>query len=155
MQLCKRFFIFALCTVFLPLFVICCNRSEVMGEHEISEAVREVKDKFARFSNENDLTEAFLFFTDPHLLGGENEYGEKEKEKLVSSFALPKAVYDTLPLSFCLCGGDWLNQRETREVAKEKLLYVDKYLNSLFPQYYKMMGNHDTNYLGIVSKNDL
>ena len=59
-----------------------------------------------------------------------------------------------LPLSFCISGGDWLNSGDTQELAKQKLLFADSQMKSLFSNYHKIMGNHDTNYQGIVSEND-
>lgn len=37
-------------------------------------------------------------------------------------------------------------------MAKEKLLFADRQMKLMFSEYHKMMGNHDTNYQGIVSE---
>lgn len=100
---------------------------------------------------EANVSESFLFFTDPHLLSGENQFVQDTKNKLIESFQLAKELYDKLSLDFCLCGGDWLNQRDSQEMAKEKLLYADHQMKTIFSRYYKMMGNHDTNYQGYLS----
>ena len=59
-----------------------------------------------------------------------------------------------LPLNFCLCGGDWLNKGDTQSVAMLKLLFIDHQMKHWFSPYYKMYGNHDTNYQGVISNNN-
>ena len=98
--------------------------------------------------------EAFIFFSDPHLLGDNSSFTSTEQKKFYTSFESMKVLYDRLPIEFCLCGGDWLNNRDTQNAAKEKLLYADSKMKEWFPSYYKMMGNHDTNYQGFVSNRD-
>ena len=99
--------------------------------------------------------ETFLYFTDPHLLSYGNQFTDAIKSKFVSSFSPVGELFNILPLNFCLCGGDWLRDGDTQEVAAEKLLYADSQMKQLFSgKYYKMFGNHDTNYQGIVSEID-
>ena len=95
--------------------------------------------------------DAFLFFTDPHILVDSFSYSNEEDISFFNCFKSMKSLYDSLPLSFCLCGGDWLNRGDTQENAMNKLLYADKQMNNLFHPYYKMLGNHDTNYQGVIS----
>lgn len=97
----------------------------------------------------------FLYFTDPHLLSYGNQFTDAIKSKFVSSFSPVGELFNILPLNFCLCGGDWLTDGDTQEVAAEKLLYADSQMKQLFGgKYYKMFGNHDTNYQGTVSETD-
>lgn len=99
--------------------------------------------------------ETFLYFTDPHLLSYDNQFSEAIKYNFESSFSPVGELFNILPLNFCLCGGDWLNAGDTQEVAAEKLLYADSQMKQLFSgKYYKMFGNHDTNYQGLVSETD-
>lgn len=96
----------------------------------------------------------FAYFTDPHLLNGENRFSDNDRSELIKAIKPMQEIYNHLPQGFCLCGGDWLNQGDTQEVAKQKLLYADSQMKNMFSRYYKMMGNHDTNYQGVVSSDD-
>ena len=138
---------YALLLCVFPISTSCDNLDSVISEDEVKIAI----DQFNTLYNNTQNAEAFLFFSDPHLLSGENRFTPATKQHLDNSFGLAKELYDVLPLSFCLCGGDWLNQRDTQDMAKEKLLYADRLMKSKFGRYYKMMGNHDTNYQGYVS----
>lgn len=141
---------YALLLCVFPISTSCDNLDSVISEDEVKIAI----DQFNTLYNNTQNAEAFLFFSDPHLLSGENRFTPATKQHLDNSFGLAKELYDVLPLSFCLCGGDWLNQRDTQEMAKEKLLYADQLMKATFGKYYKIMGNHDTNYQGFISKNN-
>ena len=125
-------------------------KNEVI-EDKISEEGKAAYFQFKELAKSETISEAFLFFTDPHLLGFNNMFN---KNSLIASFDVAKELYDALPLNFCLCGGDWLNSYDTQEMAKEKLLFADRQMKTMFSPYYKMMGNHDTNYQGVVSATD-
>ena len=140
----------ALLPCIFPVFTFCDNSDSVIGEDEIEVVI----DQFTTLYQNTHNSETFLFFSDPHLLSGENMFTPATRHHLNSSFELAKDLYYSLPISFCLCGGDWLNQRDSQEMAKEKLLYTDRLMKKTFSRYYKMMGNHDTNYLGYVSSRD-
>lgn len=133
----------------LPLLIllVCCKKPLVEVD-ELSEEAALVVEKYKQLTSNGNNNESFLFFSDPHLLGRSVAW---IKDSLVSSFVKAKEVFDLLPLDFCLCGGDWLNAGDTQDLAKEKLLLADERMKQLFSPYYKMMGNHDTNYQGIVS----
>ena len=137
----KKIFILLCC---LPLLAFCEKDS---GDGEVSR----ILEQYVRLSTQRSATESFLFFTDPHLLSYNDYFGEDVKTYLTSCFTSAKMIYDQLPLSFCICGGDWLNAGDTQAVAKEKLLFADGLMKSMFSRYYKMFGNHDTNYQGVVS----
>ena len=144
-----RCFSFVLLLFSLPLFA-CCNKTDEGDRTQ--EKARMVYQRFSAIStNCESGPEAFLYFTDPHLLSYGNRFDESIKNQLVSSFDLAKEVYKMLPLNFVLCGGDWLIDSDTQEIAKQKLLFADKQMKSMFTPYYKMFGNHDTNYQGIIS----
>ncbi len=123
-------------------------------EEKISKEIKPAVERFRELTKSCSVDETFLFFTDPHLLKSYDQFGNTVKKNLVSSFSTSKEVYDLLSLKFCLCGGDWLNSGDSQSVAMEKLLYADSIMKSIFSRYYKIMGNHDTNYQGIVSPED-
>lgn len=138
-----------------PIAVIEEDAIEKEIEIVISEEIKPAIEHFHELTKSGDgQRECFLFFTDPHLLKYFDVFDEELKNNLVSFFSLPKEIYDYLSLNFCLSGGDWLNHKDTQEVAEQKLIYADKYMKSLFSNYHKIMGNHDTNYQGVVSKID-
>lgn len=137
----------------LPIFTF-CGKSDDIEDEEALESVRIAYDQAKNTIQNSIVSEAFIFFTDPHLLSGNNKFTQETKNNLSSSFKLAKVLYDKLSLDFCLCGGDWLNDGDTQVMAKEKLLYADQLMKSTFKRYYKIMGNHDTNYQGYVSIDD-
>lgn len=137
----------------IPLFV-CCEKQEEITEGIVSEEIREVADKYKEMEREGRISLSFLFFTDPHLLDIEPYSRIILQDRLANSFPTAKEIYNYLHLSFCLSGGDWLVSGDSQSLAKEKLLLTDMYLKETFPCYYKMMGNHDTNYQGYVSGED-
>ena len=141
-------FVHLLCI--LPVFTFCQKTDGYWDAEEAELAYEQFNDIYQSSQN----SEAFLFFSDPHLLSGESQFTSTIKQHIDNSFGIAKTLYDALPLSFCLCGGDWLNQRDSQEMAKEKLLYADRLMKKTFSRYYKMMGNHDTNYQGYVSNID-
>lgn len=98
---------------------------------------------FAALFNNTGKCESFLFFTDPHLCEGTGWQGEFETYK-----AYLKATYEAAPVSFALCGGDWLGNSDTQAEACFKLGFIDKQMRSIFDRYYPVVGNHDTNYQG-------
>lgn len=86
--------------------------------------------------------ENFIFFTDPHIMAAAgiakfNDYmGQIEK------------VYNTAPVTFVLCGGDWLGNSDLPAEASYKMGLIDGTCRSMFKRYYPLVGNHDTNYQG-------
>lgn len=92
-------------------------------------------------------TEQFLFFTDPHLAvqtGG----GGGMKPITEQCINLMQAVYNAAPLSYCICGGDWLGNGDTPATAASKLSYIDGFCKKKFRNFIPVIGNHDTNYQG-------
>ena len=144
----------------LSLLIISCNpllSTDISVEDSQMVEDETLKPYFVAFSEKYERLnekEAFVFFSDPHLLGYHSSLSYGEEQLFDSSFKSMRAIYNYLPFSFCLCGGDWLNNGDTQDSAKGKLLYADEMMNQWFYPYYKMMGNHDTNYQGVVSETD-
>ena len=121
---------------------------------DLEETLKPYAKTFMEKYSLSNKKEAFLFFTDPHLVGDNDSFSEKEKKAISYRFKPAKDLYDYLPLSFCLCGGDWLKSGDSQDLAKTKLAFADEQMKILFQPYYKMMGNHDTNYQGVVSNSN-
>lgn len=127
---------------------------DIEGPSYLADGLKPYAESFRKAFDSCSEKEAFLFFTDPHLLNANNEFNQADQYRIKSYFTPVKVLYDELPLSFCLCGGDWLNNGDTQKVARQKLLYIDQQMRYWFSPYYKMYGNHDTNYQGIISNSD-
>lgn len=87
--------------------------------------------------------ETFLFFTDPHLLEGENW-----QDKCAEFISQIQKYYNSTPTTFCLCGGDWLGNSDLPDEACFKMGYINGFMESMFDNSYLIVGNHDTNYQG-------
>ena len=92
-------------------------------------------------------TEQFLFFTDPHLAVQTGGVGGM-KPITEQCINLMQAVYNAAPLSYCICGGDWLGNSDTPAMAASKLSYIDGFCKKKFRNFLPVIGNHDTNYQG-------
>lgn len=90
--------------------------------------------------------EAFLFFTDPHLLEKGSEW-EPMMREYVSQI---QKYYNSTPTTFCLAGGDWLGNSDLPSEACFKMGYIDGFMHSMFNNCYMLVGNHDTNYQGKI-----
>ena len=101
------------------------------------------------YNNKSTNINSFLFFTDPHLMGSNNSLNEKT---LIKYFNPLEKVYNSIPLDFICCGGDWLNDGDIQDEACFKLGYLTGFMNSKFKNYYPILGNHDTNYLGKLNE---
>lgn len=101
--------------------------------------------EFAYLMNHTDKVESFVFFTDPHLAGGDSY-----EEQMRSYLKTLKAYYDASPTSFVVCGGDWIGNSDTQKEACFKLGFIDAQMRSNFDRYYHVIGNHDTNYQGVA-----
>lgn len=104
---------------------------------------------YSNFVNAID-GECFVFFSDPHNLGAVNEY---EAEKVLKFRDVISDAYNKTSASFVVSGGDWLNSGDTQAFACEKLGYLTGVMREKFP-FYNVVGNHDTNYQGVVSASD-
>lgn len=154
---CQLLLVLCITTIVCSCEVIIVTKDDDSIPQEFTNLPEELKTfakQFFSIWSDTQEIESFLYFTDPHLLGYNSSFTEAIKSDLINSFVSAKLLYDNLPLGFCLCGGDWLNGGDTQEAAKEKLLYADSKMRTIFTNYYTMLGNHDTNYLGIVSTED-
>lgn len=105
--------------------------------------VSTVRRKFSNLINGTDDIETFLFFSDPHLSPSSRyeTMTETVRDKYIS--ALQK-YYNSLPLDYCICGGDFLNYHTNAE-ACDYLGYFDGFMRKLFKNYRPCLGNHDVN----------
>lgn len=100
--------------------------------------------KFSSLFHGKDKIETFLFFTDPHLT-------MRSRYETITDFIVSKHIstlqkyYNSLPLDYCICGGDIINSCDSYSQACEALSYADSYMRKLFKNYYFMQGNHDDN----------
>lgn len=97
------------------------------------------------------VCETFAFMTDPHLLGASGVLNFSVFKQYIG---LLLKYYNETPLDWMVCGGDWLNNGDTQEEACWKLGYMDATMRKLFKHYFPVIGNHDTNYQGVVSSQD-
>lgn len=102
---------------------------------------------FASYVRQDADVESFLFMTDPHL-GGSAGGAIPFENSFYPCMEQIKKFYDKSPTSFLLCGGDWLNSKDTRDGAALKLGFIDGYMRSHFDKYFPVFGNHDDNYQG-------
>lgn len=110
-----------------------------------------IPDKIKTFSalfNNASTIESFLFFTDPHTKRG-IDWADKTAKHIENI----KTIYDMSPVDFCVSGGDWLNDSDTQVEACSALAFIDSQMRKSFDKYYMIMGNHDTNYQGILETN--
>ena len=114
----------------------------------------DITDKCKQFSaliNNSGVAETFIYMTDPHLLRYNNEFDDNLFKTYIG---LLLKYYNMLPVDWMICGGDWLNNGDYQDVACWKLGYMDATMRKLFKHYYPVLGNHDTNYQGVVSASD-
>ena len=117
------------------------------GQQIVGSNIGEKCAEFAKLLNDTDKVESFLFFTDPHLAEG-----DAYESQMRSYLNTIKTYYDATPSSFVLCGGDWLGNSDTQAEACFKLGYIDAQMRSRFDRYYHVIGNHDTNYQGVIEE---
>ena len=94
--------------------------------------------------------EKFLFFTDPHILVGTDNYifnVEKLRNILIKLISCAN-------VDFVCSGGDWLTAGDTQLAAIRNLGYMNSKMQSLPCKFISLLGNHDTNYQGVVSADD-
>lgn len=99
--------------------------------------------------NSNNI-ETFLFFTDPHITGASQTNDYFDEQYMQDQIAKLQKMYNSLPLNYIVCGGDWLNS-DLQTYAIWKLGYINGFTNSMFKNFYNMVGNHDTNYQGYLT----
>lgn len=102
-----------------------------------------VKNFNKMYKNKSTNIDTFLYFTDPHIVNG-----TLSEENLINYFNPLEKVYNSIPVEYIVCGGDWLTDSDTQDIACFKLGYIDGFMNAKFKNYYPLLGNHDTNYQG-------
>ena len=100
--------------------------------------------QFCSLINGKNTIESFLFFTDPHL-SPYNAHETMTDTVRNTYISMLQKYYNSLPLDFCICGGDWINYDHTPSEACSWLGYHDAYMRKLFRNYYPIFGNHDNN----------
>lgn len=115
------------------------NGSNVLYDIDVKEKATE----FTDIISANTDSESFLFFTDPHTYG--HNYNETKAEYLQTVI---QKYYHSTPTSFVLCGGDWLENSDTKAEAKYKMGLIDASMKAMVNPYYPIFGNHDSNYQG-------
>ena len=88
--------------------------------------------------------EGYLYFTDPHYVNCSFNAAfwdgrEARLEKLAQ-------LYKSTNAQFAVCGGDWLNNSNSRESAIAILTYIRETTTKLFGTCHLVVGNHDYNY---------
>ena len=101
---------------------------------------------YAALVNDSEETEQFLYFTDPHLMGSSND-ATSFVSKFESYVATIKSYVESTPVTFSMCGGDWLNSGDKPSVAKWKLGLIHGACKRL-GKFCGAVGNHDLNYQG-------
>ena len=114
----------------------------------ITQDVHPAAKRFASLFNGKSNVESFIFFTDQHLVGADNDFSKALQNKYNKYIGTLQKFYNSSPSDFIVSGGDWLINNDSNDVACYKLGYVDATMNKLFKNYYTIVGNHDYNYLG-------
>ena len=115
--------------------------------------ISEFTDKFNGAASDSC---AFLFFTDPHWLVPDSAgYGVfKWYDVFRRKIRIIKRIASSSPINFVLNGGDWLTQDCTQSSALLRLGYAIGWMKHNFKKLVNLVGNHDTNYQGVVSSDD-
>lgn len=114
-----------------------------IGDEPSEDQIAVCNNYAAMFNSMTGRSESFLFFTDPHLASSKGF-----TDSFDATLNEIKSVYDYAPVSMCVCGGDWLNNGNTKENALLLLNQIDRAMKTRFDKYINLVGNHDTNYQG-------
>ena len=101
--------------------------------------------------NRNERDEkgvGFIFFTDPHLFSDDNTR-DIRLEWFYQNLPLLTNAYEETSSQFIMCGGDLLNCNDSKSQACYKLDAFVRIFNHVFENFHIIVGNHDTNYLGV------
>jgi len=117
--------------------------------YEYGETLLEVmKKEYAEIDPAQSNVEKFMFFTDPHYVTA--EINGTWREGALEQLDIMAAQYGIMHPSFVVCGGDWLNDTNSRDNAKQMLGAIREKMDELFGTAYLMVGNHDYNYQVII-----
>lgn len=99
--------------------------------------------------------DSFCFFTDPHLFLPNNSF-DVDFSWFEQNFGLLKYACETFSIDTVICGGDVLNNNDTKEQAMYKLRLFVENMTLFFDKPFFIVGNHDTNYQGntFIESND-
>lgn len=118
---------------------------------------KDTRNKINKFRDEYASSlekETFIFFSDPHIFPQANSDTTDSERAFNAKFSEMKNIAHYLDINFTICGGDWITKGDYQEFAKRKLLFAKHYMDKWFEPYYPIMGNHDTNVMGVMSEND-
>lgn len=105
---------------------------------------------FANLLKDIGKSDSFLFFTDPHIV-----FKSGWEDRLADCLNYVKTIQDVTPISFVLNGGDWLGNGNTQSEAAYMLSQISAKMHKYFGDDYVMLvGNHDTNYQGVISEDN-
>lgn len=90
-------------------------------------------------------TESFVFFSDPHCLGTGGAF-TNANQVIIDGLFKKIDELATSQTDKVVCGGDLLNENDTRVQAVEKLAYFHGKTKNR--KFILALGNHDTNYQG-------
>ena len=102
-------------------------------------------DPYNKLFDENAEAEGFLYFTDPHPVNCESNagfwHGREAKIEYLGK------LYEASNASFAICGGDWLNNSNSKDSAMKILKDIRALMTDVFgEESYLVVGNHDYNY---------
>lgn len=120
------------------------NNGDLAGVIDTESKVKEYTDVI---TNSADV-DSFIFYTDPHLMNS------SRISLLPYYITYLQKYYNSAPVDFVVCGGDWLTTNDIINDAKYKLGYIDGFCNKMFNNHYMAVGNHDYNYLGKIADGD-
>lgn len=131
---------------FVTHYIVSTDFKKIVDAINVTVDEAKIKAHMSRLYDSN-IAESYVFFTDPHLMGTNGTYDENTFNYYMNYL---KTVVDKATVDFVVCGGDWLNNGDTKAQASYKLGVVDGKMRELFgADYYPMTGNHDFNYLGV------
>ena len=125
------------------------NLSDTFIDNEPSwkKQINEKIDILKTLQNKTNKSEIYLFFTDPHcFLPTRDNY--IDVPKLQSYFEILNYAFFSSSSQFVVCGGDLLNNADTKSQALFKVETFLAMMRKTFEESYYLVGNHDTNYQG-------
>lgn len=130
--------------------------SPAVSEQEVEfEATRSLEDvdltannvleAFKNIYNRSTKFEKFIYFTDPHNLDFNNEFGDGHRKSFEYLFEVLRQYAQKISPTLIVSGGDWLNTGDTPQSAFSKINEVRgtwKNKLSAYP-FINAVGNHD------------
>lgn len=112
--------------------------------------ISQIEDKMSMLANlkaSSNEYDVFTFYTDHHCFVPNGKY-EVDISLLKSHFELIKEIQDLSGSEFVMCGGDLLQNYDTKSQACFKLATYMSFMDSYLDNPYILVGNHDTNCQG-------